>query len=146
MPFDSDDILLEHETGAPVDAVVQDITPIPVIVMDGVVTSQIRPQSATASTYVLTATQPIAQIATLDPLRTAMTIVSIDQSVVLCHSLQQAQDPANQVVNIPNPNGLMVPGSATLPLYLSTETTQELWIVGNTFPSRVAVWIERRVG
>lgn len=142
--YDSGEAFLVHETEAPEDVETESITPIPVVVSNAVTVNTITAQNLVTSTYVLTETQPIAQIAELDPLRTGLYMMSLDDHVVLCHSLQQAQDPNNQSVGLDNPNGFVLLRSSSALTLLPVKTTQPLWVVGNSFPSRVSVLIERR--
>ena len=61
-------------------------------------------------------------------------------NIVICTDLSQAQDPANQVPGIPNPNGYLLAAGSTMPMPVRIEGCQRLWAVGNTFPSQVT-WI-----
>ena len=142
--YDSNETLLAHETEAPNAQPIADVTPIPVAVIDAVTVTRVFPQHSSAYTLVLTATQPVQQICDLDPLRHQITLCAVDHDIVLCHSLQQAQDAANQATNIPNPNGFVITNAAGFPPFLRIESTGPLWVVGNSFPSRVSAFVERR--
>lgn len=138
--FTAHDILLEEETEQVDDA--PPIAPIPVVLADAVVSNEVYPQHVNCYTLVLTATAPTAVLAALDPLRTGLIVRSLDYDVVLCHSLQQAQDAANLDITLAAPNGAVISSVATRPTYL--RSTPQMWIVANRYPSRVTVIAERR--
>lgn len=139
-----DDELLDYQTeqeDAPEP--VQPIEPVPVHVCEPVVTVPTVAQHVTFRTVTLTAANPVQQILNLDPLRIrAWLLPKIDNNVVLCHSISQAQDPANADPMLTAPNGAYVSAALTAPVPIPG--TAPVWCVGNTFPTRVGLIIERR--
>lgn len=138
--YQANDILLEQATGEFDESA--PVAPIPVVLGDAVVTNEVYPQHITFYTLVLTAAAPRSDLAGLDPLRTGLAVRALDHDVVLCHSLQQAQDTANLDVTLAAPNGAILSSSETAPTYL--RATPHMWVVANTYPTRVTVIAERR--
>jgi hypothetical protein len=111
-------------------------------------TEEVEPEHFSCVTFVLQAPTPNnpganwANILELDPLRKDATILSPDNPVVVCHTFRQVQDPANQVANVPFPDGAYLPAGASL----SVSGTGPLWVVATTTAtnSRVSVAINRR--
>lgn len=70
---------------------------------------------STFRTFVLTATNPIIPILAEDLSRRAADLQAIGNSIVICESQSQAQDPSNAVAGLPNPQGLLlfVPAAAS---------------------------------
>jgi hypothetical protein len=141
---DSDEIMLLHETEQDYDQPVMPTEPIPVIVRDAVVTVDIVAQHTSCYSIVLTAGSPIAEVLGNDPLRISATIWSLDHDIVLCHSEAQANDPKNQVSGLAAPNGAIVTNAGGFPPAFLINSTQQFFLVGNTFPSRVSVMAHRR--
>lgn len=138
-----DEPLLDYETEQDSDPGPLFPTPVPVHVCEPVVTVPTVPQHVTCRTVVLTADQPVQQILAQDPLRVrAWLLPKIDNNVVLCHSVSQAQDPNNADPTLANPNGAVVMASLTAPVPVAG--TQAMWLAGNTFPTHVGLIIERR--
>jgi hypothetical protein len=123
----------EHHGAAPLPSVS--------VCVDGtVVNTPAVPQHGVFRTFVLTADNPYLQVLTRDDLRVAARITIMENTAVLCSSRAQAMSPSNTDVTLARPNGAAV--SATLPVPI--DTTDELWVVGNTYPTRVSVLITRR--
>lgn len=141
MPDECDDILLDNATEQFEEVDVAQVLPIPVVLAEAAVTEPIYPQHMTAYTIVLTATTPTQELAPLDSLRTGLIIRSLDHDVVLCHSINQANDPSNFDVALAFPNGAVL-RNGDRPTYL--RSTPRMWVVGNSYPSRVTVIAERR--
>lgn len=135
---DYDDDLMEYETEAEQP---EPVTPVSVCLDGPVVTVETVPQHLTCSTVVLTSDQPVAQLLELDHLRVGAQVSALDNDVVVCHSYQQAMDAANQVSTLDMPNGFVVAKGVPA---TSLRTTQQLWVVTGTYPSRVSVVAERR--
>lgn len=143
MPHEPDSELLEYETEQEDPGPVQPIDPLPVHVCAPVVTVPTVSQHVTTRTVLLTTANAVQQILPQDPLRVmAWLLPKIDNNVVLCHSLTQAQDPANADPALAAPNGALV--SAALTAAIPVPGTQAMWMAGNTFPTRVGLIIERR--
>lgn len=143
MPHEPGDELLEYQTehesaGAPVE-------PVPVAVCDPVVTIETVPQHATAYTVVV-ATDPAVgapyeQLLPLDPLRVRATVWATTTDAVICHSLGQAQDPANSTTGVPNPAGAYLPTG--LPIVI--HGGQQMWAAATAATaSQISVIVERR--
>lgn len=143
---DSQDVLLAHETEQDYEHPQQPIAPIPVTVADAVVTLPLIGQHSSVYTVVLTTTNPIAELVGLDPLRLGVSVWVLDHDVVLCHSEAQANDSRNQDTALARPNGAVLSTSGGFPTAIPINSTQQLWVVGNTFPSRVSVIVNRRSG
>jgi hypothetical protein len=71
-----------------------------------------------------------------EPNRKELRVLSADNPVVICDSYGQANDPANQVVGLPNPNGALLPVTQS-PWELPT--TDQMWVAAASFPSRVVI-------
>jgi hypothetical protein len=97
--------------------------------------------TGTFKTIVLSSANPYRMALPEDNTRRVARIIAIDNPVVMCQSENQAQDPANQVTDVPQPNGgyiptgLVVPVTCTSVLFLAATTTASV--------SRVFVSIER---
>jgi hypothetical protein len=83
----------------------------------------------------LTATTPVVDLVGYDETRLYIQVQAGGSNIVICTDLSQAQDPANQVPGVPNPNGLLLSAGNTVPWKL--EGCGRMWAVGNTFPSQV---------
>ena len=78
----------------------------------------------------------VTQVCYLNPARKSVAISSPDNPVILCHSYQQAQNPANQVAGVPFPQGTYLPAGGTAAL----DGTGPLWVVATVAgASRVSV-------
>jgi hypothetical protein len=119
--------VLEIETESEVDELYA-VEPVKVELCSPVVTIDTVPQHVSCFTIVLTADEPVQKLMDLDPLRHEAIVISLDQDVVLCHSYQQAQDPANVTAALPRPNGYILSGGAGFPPYVVLETTAHLWV------------------
>lgn len=89
----------------------------------------------TAITKNLTAASPIIDLVGYDETRCYIRIQSGGNNVVVCTDISQAQDPANQIAGVPNPNGLLLTAGNTAPFDI--EGAQRMWAVGNTYPAQV---------
>lgn len=141
---EENDNLIEVELEQHSPEPVQDIVPVPVKVIDPVVTEQTIAQHINTYTVVLTSAEPVKELIPLDPLRAMAIIISLDHDIVLCHSMQQAQDPANADTSLVNPNGAVISVAGGYPFYIPLETIQRMYVAGNTFPTRVSVILKRR--
>lgn len=140
MPHDADEELLGYETEQEETAPLP-IEPVPVRAVEPVVTVPTVAQHLTCRTVVLADASPV-QILAQDPLRTrAQIVVKGANDVVLCHSITQAQDAGNADPTLARPNGAILPGGG--PVFTVT-ATGPVWLVGNTFPTRVGLILERR--
>jgi hypothetical protein len=141
------------------------IQPVPVVLhnaeaLAGVMARQ-KPRThirATFRTFVLTAANPMLPILAEDRSRITTWITAFGNSVVLCDSQSQAQDPDNAIAgaglfaNAPaNPQGtlLYVPagvGFTNPPVPQSVRwtlnTTEVVWAVALAFPAYLAITIE----
>jgi len=80
-------------------------------------------------------------ILALDPLRKEASILAVDRAIVLCHSRNQLTDPANQVTNVPNPQGAYLPANAAV----TVQGTGRVWAVATSAtPTRITVIANRR--
>lgn len=138
----TEDELLEYETGAeePDEAAVK------VCIEDPVVT--VETVSQFLNTFTIVVDSDDAQFLELlpyDPLRSRALIIVNDQPVVLCDSRSQANQPGNQVANVPNPVGAFVYASATVSTPVELKTTAQVFVAATTTdPARVSVFVERR--
>jgi hypothetical protein len=97
--------------------------------------------AGTFKTVVLSAANPYKMALPEDNTRRVARIIAIDNPVVLCHSESQAQDPANEVTDVPAPNGGYIPTGIVVPV-----TCHSVVFVAATTTaseSRVFVSIER---
>jgi hypothetical protein len=82
----------------------------------------------------------IEQILPEDPLRKDWSIVSLDAAVVVCNKAQ-AFDKANQVTNVPFPQGAVLGAGMAV---TGTGTAQAFVVATGSTPSRVGVFVNRR--
>jgi hypothetical protein len=111
-------------------------------------------------TFVFTAAAPVQPIAAEDLSREEMWLVAYGNSVVICESESQAQDPDNQAAgtgvfaNTPaNPQGtlLYVPSGAAFPnppspvsVRWTLATTEQVWATALAYPTLLAVTLINR--
>lgn len=138
--FDPDE-LLEYETQ---QEAVPDNPTVPVRIDVPVVTVPAVPQHIVCRTITLTAAQPYVQVLNQDPLRERAQFLRCDNHFVICHSLQQAQDPVNTTAGTSGANGTYI--TATFSAPVPVLGPQAMWIATNVFPTVVSVIIERRTG
>lgn len=108
-------------------------------------TEEKEPEHVTFATFVVANGIPginlIEQIAEEDILRKEISILAIDQPVVVCHTYNQASNAANQVASVPFPQGAYLPIATALTL----NTTARMWVVATSATqTRVSVSITRR--
>lgn len=89
----------------------------------------------TTRTIVLTAAHPVLDLAPADPSRDYMLLQVFGNPAVLCNDLSQAQDPANQVAGLPNPNGSLLGTGLVIPV----RATNRLWVAAAVFPTQISV-------
>lgn len=107
-------------------------------------TEEREPEHFSLSTVVVSTALPyntVEQVLSQDPLRKDFSIVSLDGTIVLCHSQAQANDKANQVANVPFPVGAVLSQG----MALTGTGTGRMWAVATgATPCRVGVFINRR--
>ena len=91
-----------------------------------------------AITKNLTAGTPIIDVAPYDETRVYILMDVGGNNIVLCTDLSQAQDPANVIATIPNPNGFVLTAGNTVPYKI--EGCGRMWAVANAFPSQLTMW------
>lgn len=91
-------------------------------------------------TIVLTAANPAQMIAGYDPLRDEVRITVSDNPVVLSRSTGQANDAGNITGTLAIPNGRILANGASE--YIA-RGANEVWVSGNTYPTRVGFEIVR---
>ena len=94
-----------------------------------------RVRHAKMVTRNLTAAQPVIDLAGYDETRVYILAQAGGNNIVVCTDISQAQDPANQVAGVPNPNGLLLTAGNTIPFKI--EGAQRMWAVGNTYPAQI---------
>lgn len=143
--FDSDAVMLEHETEQEVNTPVAPSPPVPVVVVDAVSVSEIVPQHTSFRTVVLTSDNPMLQILPLDPLRVSATLCSHDRDVVLAGSRDQAADKANvSDASLLRPNGALLSYQAGFPVPVTISSVDPVWVSAPAYPARVSAVITRR--
>lgn len=90
--------------------------------------------------YGVTGYNPFEQVLPEDPLRKDWSILAVDGPVVLCNKLQ-VNDKANQVANVPFPQGGYLPQNASVS---GTGTAQLFAVATSATPCRVSVFVNRR--
>jgi hypothetical protein len=95
-------------------------------------------------TVVLTATNPSAELAGYDPLRVCLKFTGHANAFVLSGNISQANDPANLINPLVNPNGRMIPAGATNVEY-QAEGQNEIWASGGQYPTVIGYEILRKV-
>jgi hypothetical protein len=102
-------------------------------------------KDVTFRTIVLTALNPVRPLMAADLSREYAQVEAFTNDVVLCETQSKAQDPANQVAGLPNPEGALLKASCTAaqptlafpPRKL--ETTDLVWVTAASFPAVVVV-------
>lgn len=117
-----------------------EVEPVPVQVVNHPEPKKYEIRS-THRTFVLTATNPFANVAGYDPLRMCIYLVSKTNDVIVASSVQQAADPNNAASPYTAPNGTLVPAG----IRWKREGQNEIWLAANTFPTMVGVEILRKV-
>lgn len=85
----------------------------------------------------------IVKILELNPLRKDAAILSLDATVVICHSYAQATSPRNQDASLPTPDGVPLAAGSNL----SVSGTGPLWAVATVAGvARIAVIANVRGG
>lgn len=108
-------------------------------------TREVEPEHFVFSTLVVAFNTPgfaNYEIAMMeDPLRVDGSIMAIDNPIIICHTMAQVTDPANQAANTPYPQGgLLLAGSA-----ITFTGTGKLYVVATVAAaSRVSLFINRR--
>jgi hypothetical protein len=79
--------------------------------------------------------------------REGIIVSAVTNDVVLCMSQSEAQDAANAVAGIPNPQGYLLKASTTTLAYppLWIPTTDLIWVTAQAFPAIVSVILINRV-
>jgi len=88
-------------------------------------------------TIVLTAASPVKVLLSQDTSRKIAWVIATGNPVVLCESQSQAEDPANSVATLPNPEGFLLPTGIKFPL----DTTELMWVTAQAFPALVSLLI-----
>jgi hypothetical protein len=122
-----------------------EIPPLNVYVVGTSVKGDKRPEELRTShkTYVLNAINPVLQIAGYDPARQELYISVLDNPVVLSGSIGQASDTVNTTGTMQNPNGRLLPVSNGAEYCCKGQN--EAWISTNTYPTRVAISVVRKI-
>lgn len=102
-------------------------------------------RDVTFRTIVLTAANPIRVLCAADLSREYLLVSAATNDVVLCENQSKAEDPANSVAGLPNPEGYLLKASATTaganlsfdPVRL--ESTDLIWVTAASFPAQVSV-------
>ena len=90
---------------------------------------------AVGKTVVLTATNSYDQILPQDKGRLYALIQVFDNQAVLCYSEAQADNAANAVSTLPNPDGTLCPTGVVIPVRCSNA----VWVTAAAYPTRVSV-------
>jgi hypothetical protein len=124
-----------------------DIVPVPVTVHNFPPATPAYgvPDHATCTTLLLTAQDPVQQLAPEDPLGCEVTIIQPgDNDIVVCHSKGEAQSVSNTIAALPNPSGAIIPKTYPAPVQIRTKS--RLLVTAQAFPTRVSVILTRRTG
>jgi hypothetical protein len=97
--------------------------------------------TGTFKTVVLSAANPYKMGLPEDNTRRVARIIAVDNPVILCHSESMAQDAANEVTNVPAPNGGYIPVNLVVPV--TCQSAVFLAATTTATESRVFVSIER---
>lgn len=116
--------------------------PIPVVVHNAAdfpvaAPKQKKHKDVTYRTIVLTAANPVRPIFVGDLSRELVIIQAFGNDVVLCESQSKAEDAANSVATLPNPEGYLLSHSNTAPTYLPT--TDLTWATAQAFPAQISI-------
>lgn len=104
-----------------------------------------EPEQVTCTTLILTATDPVQQLAPIDPLRRDCIVMQAgDNDIIICASKGEAQAGSNSTALLPNPSGALMLKTVLAPL--SIRTQGRLFVTAQAFPTRVSVIITRRAG
>lgn len=109
------------------------------------IAKHLRPKEfrVTHKTVILTASNPIAQLAGVDPARVAVMINVLDNSVVLSSSISQASDSANTTGTLTFPNGRIL--AVASGEYEVPGGGNEIWFSAATYPTRIGTTIIREI-
>lgn len=88
-------------------------------------------------TIVLTAAQPVKVLLAADASRKIAWVIASGNPVVLCESQSQAQDAANSVAALPNPEGCLLPTGQRWPI----DTTEQMWVTAQAFPAQISLLV-----
>lgn len=122
------------------------IPPIPVQVINQPSAPAIprEPEEVTFTTLILTATDPVQQVAPVDPQRCECQILQAgDNDIVVAASKGEAQSASNSTALLPNPSGLIVIKTFLNPVVIKTQG--RILVTAQAFPTRVGVIITRRI-
>ena len=129
-----------------------DLVPIPVYLhnIESLAAAVSRPRryhyNITFRTIVLTAGgvgQSIRPLCADDPSREYLLVQAFTNDVVLCESQSRAQDPANSVVGLPNPEGFLLWHTNVTATRIDSQDL--IWVVAASFPAQVTVQLVNRV-
>ena len=91
-------------------------------------------------TIVLTAANPVQDLASYDPAREYLLLQVFGNNAVLCSNNSQATDAANQASGLPNPNGTLLTTGQVIPV----KAINRLWVAAAAYPTQVSVIIAHR--
>jgi hypothetical protein len=116
--------------------------------LEHIVTEQLskkRPKEIRIShrTVVLTAANPVQQLAGVDPDRVTVRLNVIENNAILTSSIAQASDLANTTTGLTFPNGRILASGTE---YAIPGNANEIWLSGATYPTRIGVTIVREIG
>ena len=89
-------------------------------------------------TVVLTAAIPADDLLPLDPKRVYALVQAGGNNAVICESLAEAQNAANQATGLPNPIGYVLPVGNTQPTKIPG--SQRMWCAAAAYPTQVT-WV-----
>lgn len=109
------------------------------------IAKHLRPKElrVTHKTIVLTSTNPVAQLAGVDPARVEMLVNVLDNAVVLSSNISQATDSANTTGTLAFPNGRVFPANSGE--YRIPGGSNEIWFSAAAYPTRVGTSIIREI-
>jgi len=117
-----------------------ELVPIPVRIVSGPeLQSSFKKEhrDITFRTIVLSALNPVRPLFAADLSRQLVIVQAFSNPVVLCETQSKAQDPANSVAGLPNPEGYLLSSNNTAPTYLPT--TDLCWVTAQAFPAIISV-------
>lgn len=89
----------------------------------------------------------IRPLCAADLSREYIIVAAVTNDVVLCETQSRAQDPANAVAGLPNPEGYLLKASTTTLAFppVQIPNTDQIWVTAASFPAIVTAILVNKV-
>jgi hypothetical protein len=124
----------------------EELTPIPVRIVDRsdlAASARKVHRDVTYRTIVLSALNPVRPVFAQDLSRMLVIVQAFGNDVVLCETQSKAEDPANSVAGLPNPEGYLLAKANAGPTYLPA--TDLSWATAASFPAMITICLINKV-